>query len=116
MAVSKIVGRSTGTEDFGDGYRIGEIAGSIGWTWRTCPANSSSGSGFRDSRNSGFRARLFAGVAVQTVSFVYVGGQQAVYRNVAEIRFNRQINEDQMDDLPVLAEDALKSLAALESL
>ncbi|MBW5448008.1 hypothetical protein GE107_18285 [Cohnella sp. CFH 77786] len=50
---------------------------------------------------------------VQTVSFLYGEQQPELYRNVAEVRFNRQINEDQMEDLPGLIEHVLRSLAEL---
>lgn len=59
---------------------------------------------------------LTAEPPVQTLSFVYGHAQPARYRNVAEIRFNRQINENQMEDLPELIADALRSMEALEQM
>ncbi|WP_276355621.1 hypothetical protein [Cohnella caldifontis] len=57
---------------------------------------------------------LTAEPPVQTLSFVYGDDSPAGYRNVAEIKFNRLVGEDQMEDLPELIEDALRSMEALE--
>ncbi|GMK47192.1 hypothetical protein PghCCS26_43220 [Paenibacillus glycanilyticus] len=54
----------------------------------------------------------------QTLSFVYgsesVGGN--LYKNAVELRFNRRIDEEQMNDLPELIEHMLLTLEALEQL
>ncbi len=49
----------------------------------------------------------------QTLSFVY-GPAPSLYDNMAEIRFDRKINEDQMNDLPDLIDHLLRSLRILE--
>lgn len=48
----------------------------------------------------------------QTLSFVY-GQESVVYTNTVELRFNRRINEDQMEDIPELIEHVLQSLVEL---
>lgn len=47
----------------------------------------------------------------QTISFVY--GQEQAVSNTVEMRFNRNINEDQMGDIPDLIEYVLRTLAEL---
>lgn len=47
----------------------------------------------------------------QTLSFIY--GQQVVYSNTVEMRFNRKITEDQMGDIPDLIEHVLQTLVEL---
>ncbi|TJY42196.1 hypothetical protein E5161_09305 [Cohnella pontilimi] len=49
---------------------------------------------------------------VQTLSFVY-GTEPAVYRNTVEIRFARQIDEEQMGDIPELVRHVLLTLTEL---
>jgi hypothetical protein len=49
----------------------------------------------------------------QTLSYVY--GQEKVYQVTAEVKFNRKINEDQMNDLPDLIDHILRSLEELEA-
>lgn len=50
--------------------------------------------------------------AVQTLSYVY-GQQQGIYSNTVELKFNRKINEDQMEDIPELASHMLQTLELL---
>jgi hypothetical protein len=52
----------------------------------------------------------------QTLSFVYGSGGGTVYKNAVELRFNRRIDEEQMNDLPELIEHMLLTLEALEQL
>ncbi|TFE26973.1 hypothetical protein [Cohnella luojiensis] len=48
----------------------------------------------------------------QTLSFAY-GQEITAYTNTVEMRFNRQINEDQMEDIPNLIEHVLQTLDEL---
>lgn len=48
----------------------------------------------------------------QTISFVY-GGKLEQYMNTVELQFNRQINEEQMGDIPDLIEYMLLTLTEL---
>ncbi|MFP7493136.1 hypothetical protein SFC66_05040 [Terribacillus saccharophilus] len=48
----------------------------------------------------------------QTLQYVY-DKQQKHYQNTVEVRFDRKINEDQMEDLPNLIDHILDSLEAL---
>ncbi|MFF2484695.1 hypothetical protein [Paenibacillus sp. NPDC058071] len=48
----------------------------------------------------------------QTLSFSY-GQENILYRNAAELRFNRKINEDQMNDIPDLLDHVLRTLEQL---
>ncbi|WP_123043480.1 hypothetical protein [Cohnella candidum] len=50
---------------------------------------------------------------VQTLRFVY--GEPDIFLNTAELRFNRKIDEDQMEDLPDLIRHALQSLRELNA-
>ncbi|NIK70661.1 hypothetical protein [Paenibacillus sp. BK720] len=54
----------------------------------------------------------------QTLSFVYGSGSGGIplYENAVELRFNRRIDEEQMNDLPELIEYMLLTLEALERL
>jgi len=52
---------------------------------------------------------------VQTLSFAY-GEAKPVYRNVAEVHFNRRVNEDHMEDIPNLLDHMLQTLAGLKKL
>lgn len=52
---------------------------------------------------------------VQTLSFVYSQKPEA-YRNVIELKFNRQINEDQMEDISGLLAHLLQSTEELEAI
>ncbi|WP_342417906.1 hypothetical protein NST83_08790 [Paenibacillus sp. FSL R10-2782] len=49
---------------------------------------------------------------LQTLSFVY-GEKAATYQNKIDLRFSRQINEDQMEDIPELLEHILLTLTEL---
>ncbi len=51
----------------------------------------------------------------QTLSFVY-GQAQAIYSNTVEMRFNRNITEDQMGDIPDLIAHLLISLNELHTI
>ncbi|WP_018754538.1 hypothetical protein [Paenibacillus terrigena] len=53
--------------------------------------------------------------AVQTLSFEY-GQNRPIYQNTVELRFNRRINEDQMEDIPNLLDHMLQTLAKLGKL
>jgi hypothetical protein len=48
----------------------------------------------------------------QTLSFVY-GQERSIYSNTVEMRFNRKINEDQMEDVPDLIAHMNRTLTAL---
>ncbi|WP_227937960.1 hypothetical protein [Alkalihalobacillus deserti] len=48
----------------------------------------------------------------QTLSFTY-GEANNLYDNQIEIKFNRQINEDQMADIPELVDHVMQTLLAL---
>jgi hypothetical protein len=50
---------------------------------------------------------------VQTLSFVF-GEDRVIYMDTVELKFHRQINEEQMADIPELIEHVLHTLAALE--
>ncbi|UQZ35312.1 hypothetical protein C2I18_18355 [Paenibacillus sp. PK3_47] len=52
---------------------------------------------------------------VQTLSFIY-GAEDSVYSNIIELQFNRQINEEQMEDLPDLLKFLLQSAEELEKI
>ena len=52
---------------------------------------------------------------IQTLSFEY-GQDRVIYRNTAQLRFNRRINEDQMEDIPNLLDHVLQTLAKLGKL
>lgn len=52
---------------------------------------------------------------VQTLSIVY-GEEPAVWQDVIELRFNRRINEDQIEDIPALIEHMIRSLEWLAAL
>lgn len=52
---------------------------------------------------------------VQTLSFIH-GQQDNGYYNSIELAFNRQITEEQMEDLPELLSHVLRSAQALEAL
>lgn len=49
---------------------------------------------------------------VQTLSQIY-GEKTSMYQNRIELRFSRQINEDQMEDIPELLEHILLTLMEL---
>ncbi|MET3210294.1 UNVERIFIED_CONTAM: hypothetical protein ABIC26_003242 [Paenibacillus sp. PvR008] len=49
---------------------------------------------------------------VQTLSLIY-GEKASTYQNRIELRFSRQINEDQMEDIPELLEHILLTLTEL---
>jgi hypothetical protein len=49
---------------------------------------------------------------VQTLSRIY-GDDSGRWRNVVELRFDRRIGEEQMDDIPELAKHAVMTLEAL---
>ncbi|EHS58510.1 hypothetical protein [Paenibacillus sp. Aloe-11] len=49
---------------------------------------------------------------VQTLSLIY-GEKAATYQNRIELRFSRQINEEQMEDIPELLEHILLTLMEL---
>jgi hypothetical protein len=49
---------------------------------------------------------------VQTLSFIY-GEKSSTYQNKIELRFSRQINEEQMEDIPELLEHILLTLTEL---
>lgn len=49
---------------------------------------------------------------VQTLSLIY-GEKASTYHNRVELRFSRQINEDQMQDIPELLEHILLTLVEL---
>ncbi|MCJ8014049.1 hypothetical protein MUG84_20170 [Paenibacillus sp. KQZ6P-2] len=51
---------------------------------------------------------------VQTLSHVY-GVDSDIYRNEAELRFQRKIDEDQMEDIPELILHVLRSMEVLKS-
>jgi hypothetical protein len=51
---------------------------------------------------------------VQTLSFVY-NQEREVYHNTIELVFKRQINEDQMEDIPELLRHMLQSAQELET-
>lgn len=51
---------------------------------------------------------------VQSLSFIY-GQEEESYNNCIELRFNRQITEDQMEDIPNLLNHMLQSVEELES-
>ncbi|QAY66940.1 hypothetical protein [Paenibacillus protaetiae] len=51
---------------------------------------------------------------VQTISYEY-GHEPPVYRNAAEIRFNRTINEEQMEDVGRLVDYAVETLERLQA-
>ncbi|WP_419873997.1 hypothetical protein [Candidatus Pristimantibacillus sp. PTI5] len=51
-------------------------------------------------------------VPTQTISYVY-GTEAPIYSNVIELSFNRQINEEQMDDIPELITHMLQTLTQL---
>jgi hypothetical protein len=50
---------------------------------------------------------------VQTLSFVF-GEERVIHTDTVELKFHRQINEEQMGDIPELIEHVLHTLAALE--
>ncbi|WP_229696148.1 hypothetical protein [Paenibacillus albidus] len=52
---------------------------------------------------------------VQSLVFVY-GQAENTYRNTVELQFNRQITEDQMEDIPELLQAVLKSAEQLEAI
>ncbi|GLX68766.1 hypothetical protein [Paenibacillus glycanilyticus] len=55
----------------------------------------------------------------QTLCFVYGGERESSngrYKNTVELRFNRRIDEEQMNDLPELIEHMLLTLETLEEL
>lgn len=52
---------------------------------------------------------------VQTLSFIY-GTEDNVYSSLTELQFNRQITEEQMEDLPELLKFLLQSAEELETL
>lgn len=52
---------------------------------------------------------------IQTLSFMY-GTEDSVYSNRTELQFNRQITEDQMEDLPDLLKFLLQSAGELEEI
>jgi len=49
----------------------------------------------------------------QTISYLF-GAEAPVYSNRIELGFNRKINEEQMEDIPVLIDHVLQTLAELE--
>ncbi|MWV47016.1 hypothetical protein GRF59_25720 [Paenibacillus sp. HJL G12] len=51
---------------------------------------------------------------VQTLSRIY-GRDRDSYRNEAELRFERKIDEDQMEDIPELISHSMRSLEELKS-
>lgn len=52
--------------------------------------------------------------SLQTLSCIY-GHDPAVWRNTAELMFDRKINEDQMGDIPELIEHVLRTLTELQA-
>ncbi|MGF7048185.1 hypothetical protein J2T13_002692 [Paenibacillus sp. DS2015] len=50
---------------------------------------------------------------LQSLSYVY-GEENAIHTNTIELRFNRKINEDQMDDIPELIGHVLQTLDELQ--
>lgn len=49
---------------------------------------------------------------VQTVTYI-VGEEADGYRSMTEVRFSRTINEEQMEDIPNLADHMLQTLEQL---
>lgn len=52
---------------------------------------------------------------VQSLSFIY-GQESETYNNCIELKFKRQITEEQMEDIPNLLKHLLQSVEELESL
>ena len=52
---------------------------------------------------------------IQTLSFIY-GQEGGTCSNTIELKFNRQINEDQMEDIPELLKHMIQSAEELEEL
>lgn len=50
---------------------------------------------------------------IQSLSYVY-GEENTMHTNTIELRFNRKINEDQMDDIPELIGHVLQTLDELQ--
>lgn len=48
----------------------------------------------------------------QTLSYVY-GEESTVYMNTIEVRFQRKINEDQMEDIPEVVDHVIQTLSGL---
>ncbi len=51
----------------------------------------------------------------QTLSYVY-GQERAIYTDTIELKFQRKINEDQMEDIPEIVEYVIQTLTGLKDL
>jgi hypothetical protein len=52
---------------------------------------------------------------IQTLSFVY-GQEPVIYMNSIELSFHRKINEEQMGDIPMIIDHALRTLTELHKM